>query len=221
MEAATTMRRECRKCGTDAGRALVCPRCQAVQPLGSDADLFAVLGLPRGLALDGADLERRYLAASRAVHPDRHQTASEVDRELSLAASAAVNRAYRTLRDPIARGRYWLELHGTGLADGGSSVPADVAADVFATQEKLEELRAATDAGERTALRHDVAGLREGFAARLAGLRDELVTSYAERQQPALDALRRRLAEIAYLGTLLGDIEEAIEEGSDGTDRRH
>jgi molecular chaperone HscB len=220
MEAATTVRRECRKCGTDAGPALVCPRCQAVQALAPDADLFAVLGLPRGLALDGADLERRYLAASRAVHPDRHQTASEADRELSLAASAAVNRAYRTLRDPVARGRYWLELHGTGLADGGSSVPPDVAADVFATQEKLEELRGATDAGERSALRHDVAALREGFAARLAGLRDGLVTSYAERA-PALDALRRRLAEIAYLGTLLGDIDEAIEERNDGTDRRH
>jgi len=220
MEAATTVRRECRKCGTDAGPALVCPRCQTVQPLAPGADLFAVLGLPRGLALDAADLERRYLAASRAVHPDRHQTASEVDRELSLAASAAVNRAYRTLRDPIARGRYWLELHGTGLADGGSSVPADVAADVFATQEKLEELRVATDAGERTELRHDVEGLRAGFAARLGGLRDGLVAAYAGRE-PGLDDLRRRLAEIAYLGTLLGDIDDAIGEGSDGTDRRH
>lgn len=220
MEAATTGRRECRKCGTDAGEALVCPRCQAVQPLAPDADLFAVLGLPRRLALDGADLERRYLAASRAVHPDRHQTAGEADRDLSLAASAAVNRAYRTLRDPVARGRYWLELHGTGLAEGGSTVPAEVAADVFATQEKLEELRGARDADEHTALRHDVDGLREGFAGRLAELRAGLVAAYAERG-PGLDDLRRRLAEIAYLDTLLGDIDEAIGEGNDGTDRRH
>ena len=220
MEAATTVRRECRNCGTDAGEAVVCPRCQAVQPLAPGADLFTVLGLPRRLALDANDLERRYLAASRAVHPDRHQTASESDRDLSLAASAAVNRAYRTLRDPVARGRYWLELHGTGLAAGGPSVPTDVAADVFATQEKLEELRAAKGAGERSALRHDVDGLRDVFAARVVALRDGLIAAYAERE-PGLDDLRRRLAEIAYLGTLLGDIDDAIGEGSDGTDRRH
>ena len=220
MEAATTVRRECRKCAADAGQALVCPRCHAVQPLAPGADLFAVLGLPRGLVVAAADLERRYLAASRAVHPDRHQTASDTDRELSLAASAAVNRAYRTLRDPVARGRYWLELHGTDLAAGGPSVPADLAADVFDTQEKLEELHGATDAGERSALRHHVKGLRDRLAARVAGLRDGLAAAYAERE-PALDDLCRRLAEIAYLGTLLGDIDEAIEEGSDGTDRRH
>src|SRR5439155_1887865 len=121
---------ECWQCHADTGAALVCPRCEATQPLPPEADLFAVLGLPRRLALDLADLERRYHAASRAVHPDRHQTAEPRARELSLAASAAVNRAYRTLRDPVARGRYWLELHGAGLAEDGAGVPAEIAAEV-------------------------------------------------------------------------------------------
>jgi molecular chaperone HscB len=186
-----------------------------------DADLFAVLGLPRRLALDAADLERRYHEASRAVHPDRHQTASARERELSLAASAAVNRAYRMLRDPVARGRYWLELHGTRLGDEGPRVPPAIAAQVFETQEKLEELRAAGAGSE--ALRREVQVIREGFAARLAALRDELGARYqaANGGEPSIDELRGRLSEIAYLGTLLGDIEETIEEGSRGTNHRH
>src|SRR5438094_10567722 len=102
--------RGCWRCLAEAGEVLVCPRCAAIQPLAPGADLFGILGLPRRLGVDLSDLEERYHAASRAVHPDRHQTGDAGDREFSLAASAAVNRAYRVLRDPVARGRYWLEL---------------------------------------------------------------------------------------------------------------
>jgi molecular chaperone HscB len=194
-----------------------------VQPVAEGADLFAVLALPRRLAVDLADLERRYHAASRAVHPDRHQTASGRERDLSLAASAAVNRAYRTLRDPVARGRYWLELHGTRLGDEGPRVPPEIAAEVFETQEKLEELRAAARGPEAEALRREVVELRAAFADRLEGLRDALVARYSDTNGAGvgLDELRRRLSEIAYLRTLLGDIEESIGEGFRGTDHRH
>jgi molecular chaperone HscB len=211
--------RQCWRCHATRDDGLVCPRCDAVQPLAPEADLFAVLGLPRRLAVDPADLERRYHAASRAVHPDRHQTSDDRQREFSLAASAAVNRAYRTLRDPVARGRYWLELHGTRIGDEGARVPPTIAADVFETQEKLEELRAA---GASDALRDEVRGLRERFAARLDGLGHDLVASFGtENGGPALEDLRRRLAEIAYLRTLLGDIDATIGEGLRGTYHRH
>jgi len=219
MQAAEDTRRECWKCRAEPGAALVCPRCAAIQPLPPDADLFAVLGLPRQLALDLADLERRYHAASRAVHPDRFQTAGPRERELSLGASAAVNRAYRTLRDPVARGRYWLELHGARLGDGGPQVPAPIAAEVFETQEKLEELRTAAS----PELRREVEALRARFTGRLGVLRDELSALYASANggAPSLDELKRRLSEIAYLRTLLGDIEDATGEGLRGTDHRH
>jgi molecular chaperone HscB len=187
------------------------------------ADLFAVLGLARRLEVDPGALEARYHAAARAVHPDRYQTAGERERELSLVASAAVNRAYRTLRDPVARGRYWLTLHGTALADRGTAVPATLAAEVFATQEKLAELRAATGVAA-SALGSDVRGLRDALAARLDGLRAALVEQYAcwnGNATGALEELALRLSEIAYLRTLLGDVEDALGEGLRGTDHRH
>ncbi len=209
MEAAQKTRSECWRCHAETTGGLACPQCAAVQPLGRDADLFAVLGLPRSLALDPVELERRYHEAARAVHPDRHQTGSREERELSLAASTAVNRAYRTLRDPVARGRYWLELHGERLADEGARVPPEIAAEVFETQERLAELRAG-GSGDG-ALREELRGLEEALAARLAGLRRDLVTAYEATGGPALDDLRRRLAAIAYLGTLHGDVRDAVE----------
>ena len=224
MSRAERVEQECWKCGRRTGAALVCPRCAAIQPLPAAVDLFEVLGLPRRLEVDAAELERRYHAASRAVHPDRHQTAGERDREFSLAASAAVNRAYRTLRDPVARGRYWLELHGTTLAERNQQVPAALVAQVFETQETLAALRAAGSGPEAERLRGDVIGLRDGLAARLRALRDALESAYAGSDgvgPKALDELKRRLSEIGYLRTLLGDIEETIGEGPRGTDHRH
>ena len=204
---------ECWHCSRRTGLALVCLHCEAPQPLPSAADLYSVLGLPRRLVVDFPDLEDRYHAASRAVHPDRHQTASERGRELSLSASASVNRAYRTLREPLARGRYWLELHGTPLAERNNQVPPALAALVFETQEQLEALR---ESGGAATERRTVEAVRGELETRLAGLTAELEERYvtwdaADPAAPeALAELKRRLSEIAYLSTLRDDVEETL-----------
>jgi molecular chaperone HscB len=220
-------RSSCWKCrATLAAHALVCPGCEAIQPL-VETDLFDVLGVPRRLALDPADLEARYHAASRLVHPDRYQTAGARERELSLVASAAVNRAYRTLRDPVARGRYWLELHGVPLGERRGGVPPALAAEVLETQETLEAYRAtAADSSEAQDRREEVRRRRDELSTRLAGLAEALAAAYRRWSddgggQAVLDELGGRLAEIAYLGTLLGDVEETLGEDSGGTHHRH
>jgi molecular chaperone HscB len=201
---------ECWRCAERTGLHLTCLACEAPQPLDRDADLFAVLGLPRRLSVSREDLERRYLEASRVVHPDRHQTADERTRELSLAASAAVNRAYRTLRDPVERGRYWLELHGEPLGRDNNRVPPALAELVFETQEALESFRS----GE--ALRDGVALAHEQLAERLRGHVRELEAQYVRWDAADPDSaatladLKERLSEIAYLATLVEDVDEAL-----------
>ena len=204
----------CWSCGATATGAAACPACGAPQRLGGDADLFAVVGLPRRLVVDRDDLDRRWHEASRVVHPDRHQTGSARARELSVAASSALNRAVRTLRDPIARGRYWLALHGNALGDDNNRVPPSLAALVFETQEQLEALR---DAPGDAALRRAVADEREALRGRVRALERELAERYAawDAVDPAapavLDELKRRLSEIAYLRTLERDVDAALE----------
>ena len=204
--------RSCWRCG-GAAAGLACLHCEAPQALPADIDLFAILGLPRGLVVDAADLERRYYDTSRAVHPDRHQTSEARARDLSLAAGAAVNRAYRTLRDPIALGRYWLELHGERLGND-NRVPPALAALVFETQETLEELRDPASGGS---VRERVATMRGELAERLASLQSDLMVRYAAWSAPAASTpaviaeLKRQLTEIAYLRTLLGDVDAALE----------
>ena len=199
----------CWRCGASAD-VLACAACGAPQPSVADLDRFAVLGLPRRLTVDRDDLERRYLDASRAVHPDRHQTADDRTRALSLAASAAVNQAYRTLRDPVARGRYWLELHGVPLGKDNNRVPTALAELVFETQEALGDFRSGG------ASRESVAATHATLDARLQGLVDDLAARYppwdaADSAAPVvLDELKTRLSEIAYLDTLVEDVDEAL-----------
>ncbi|PYO21384.1 MAG: Fe-S protein assembly co-chaperone HscB [Candidatus Rokuibacteriota bacterium] len=84
-------------------------------------DYFEVFGLPRKLAVDSAELQRRFYALAREHHPDFHQAAPAEERARIEATSALVNAAYRTLRDPIARVEYLVRLEGAQRGRQGSA----------------------------------------------------------------------------------------------------
>src|SRR2546426_10432302 len=69
-------------------------------------DHFEVFGLPRRLAVDTAELQRKFYELSRRYHPDFHQAAPPEEQVRALEASAGLNAAYRTLREPITRIEY-------------------------------------------------------------------------------------------------------------------
>jgi molecular chaperone HscB len=203
---------ECWRCSARVGLSPACGTCEAPQALPSGSDHFTILGLTRSLVVDLADLERRYHEASRLVHPDRHQVGEPTAARISVETSAAVNRAYRTLRDPLARGRYWLELHGQSLAENNNRVPPTLATLVFDVQEQLEDLRSRSESAD---LRGQVEAARAAVAADFAGRLGELDACYdrwqADATPPVLAELKTRLSEIAYLRTLLADVDEGLE----------
>ncbi len=95
----------------------------------SAPDYFQVFGLAPKLALDLADLQERFYRLSREVHPDRQRG--------TLEASATLNDAYRTLRDPVSRAEYVLKR--LGLPADSKQVPPELLEEVFAMNEALEE----------------------------------------------------------------------------------
>jgi molecular chaperone HscB len=207
----------CWQCGSENDPALFCPACDAIQPLPEQADHFQVLDLPRHLVIDLEALQRRYYELHRRLHPDLHQTGPQAARQASLRNTAAVNRAYRTLRDPIDRGEYWLALLGEGLGTNNNRVPPELAALVFEVQEKLEEVRATADAEDAAALKSEVRAIRGELAERQDILLHQLNDNYARWDAGAGDVgeLTRRLKELlsalAYLGTLIRDVDKELE----------
>src|SRR6267142_2051470 len=87
-----------------------CPQCTKILSLGRPGDYFAFIGLPRRLKIDLADLEERFRALSRQFHPDFFYNAAPGERRASLERSSYLNDAYRTLRDPLQRVDYLLQL---------------------------------------------------------------------------------------------------------------
>src|SRR5215471_12741487 len=138
----------CRTCGGGAPVDVhFCPRCSKLLALGRHGDYFSFLGLPRKLGISADDLDERFRTLSRQFHPDYFYNAPPAERRASLERSSYLNDAYRTLRDPIRRVDYLLqlEMHSEARANDQSGsnakVPPALLEEVFALNEELDEIR--------------------------------------------------------------------------------
>lgn len=75
-------------------------------------DYFSVFGLSPACDIDQADLSARYRSLQQAVHPDRFMRECERSQRLAQQQAAQVNAAYNTLKSPLARAQYLLEMAG-------------------------------------------------------------------------------------------------------------
>ena len=189
---------------------------------------FEVFGLGRTLAIDAAELQRRFYELSRQHHPDFHQGASAAEQVLTLETSARVNAAYRALRDPIARVEYLVRLEEgrekepvdtSRRAKEDDAVkpkaPPELLEEMFEIQEALQEGRAG---GLDDATRATLVAQRERLVARRVAeesrIIGELSTTWdaaaAADRPKALAALEAALATRAYLRTVIDDLGAAL-----------
>ncbi len=207
----------CFECGKPAAGQLVCSGCGVVQHGATEEpDFFALFALPRRLSIDLADLEARYYALSRELHPDLFQTRSPAEQVASLRATALVNRAYRTLRDPVRRALYWLTIHGEALGRNNDRVPAALATQVFEVQEQLEELRERRQTGAAAAVEGEVRESHALLRRQMRALEERLQETFAradrsEEQAASLAETKALLSELHYLRTLIRDVEQELE----------
>ena len=204
---------------------LFCPHCSKIQPP-RGGDFFSVFGLTPHLNLDLAALEHEFHRLSRRLHPDRFARAAENEKQWSLADTALLNDAYRTLKDPIHRTEYLLKLHGAEIGEEHSGkdrkdpsrVPADLLEEVFELNMQLEEMRMERTTGEADpALQASLEQAKRKFDGLLdevdQDLRaqwqawDEGDTAVRQAAQKTMVALldRRR-----YLSNLVRDVTETL-----------
>jgi molecular chaperone HscB len=189
------MNATCWNCGESAsGR--FCPHCKALRP--PVHDYFEFFELPRNLALDAKELEKRFYALSRQLHPDHYSRKDPREREYSLQATAVLNDAHRTLRDPIARAQYLLKIEGFDIGEqGAKDVPPELLEEVFELNMALEE---------------DAQPELEAARRKFEGLRDEIDSTiekeFAEwdrdRDRETLARIRGLLNRRKYITNLIG-----------------
>src|ERR1700690_2644533 len=161
---------------------LFCPHCSKIQPP-PGGDFFQVFSLERQFQVDLPALEHEFHRLSRKVHPDRFARAHQNEKQWSLADTALLNDAYRTLKDPLHRTEYLLKLQGAEIGEENagkdrkdpSRVPADLLEEVFKLNMQLEEMRANRKMDEQDqALEASLVAAKDKFDGLLAAVDEDL-----------------------------------------------
>lgn len=225
-QAGTSTVQICRTCGGGAPVDVhFCPQCTKILALGRQGDYFTFLGLPRKLDVSGDQLEQNFRALSRQFHPDYFYNAAPAERRASLERSSYLNDAYRTLKQPISRIGYLLELEGFGTAgsEQAKQVPPALLEEVFALNEELDEVRDLRASGAPAEqLRARIERARQPIEVKRAAHEEQLQKLSAQwdalvengagagERREVLTALRERMLERNYINNLLAGIEREL-----------
>ncbi|MFA7096218.1 MAG: co-chaperone HscB [Gammaproteobacteria bacterium] len=164
---------------------------------------FEIFGLPARFALDQEQLAERYRELQRAVHPDRYANAGAQERRLAVQRAAQINEAFQVLRDPLARAKYLLELHGVQVDDGQNT-----AMDPVFLMEQMELREALSEVRGHAEPQAALARLFQDISARIQDL-TALLGGELDRATPdALRQARDNVRKLQFLGRLR---EEALE----------
>lgn len=204
---------------------LFCPHCSKIQPP-PGGDYFSVFSLVPALDLDLGMLEHQFHKLSRKLHPDRFARASSNEKDWSLADTALLNDAYRTLKDPIRRTEYLLKLHGAEIGEehagkdrrDPSRVPVDLLEEAFDLNMQLEEMRMSKKLGETDSdLQSSLEQAKKKFNDMLDNVDSDLraqwdvwdegdETARKESEKKMVSLLDRR----RYVNNLVRDVTETL-----------
>jgi molecular chaperone HscB len=163
---------------------------------------FELLGLPTTFAVDPSRLERGYRELQTRVHPDRFAAAPEAERRVAMQWATRANEAYRTLRDPLARARYLLQLKGYDTGEeSNTAMPPDFLMQQMEWREAAAEARAERDARALEKLRGELDHAR-------GEMLDQLERALDDANYEAGCSLVRKLR---FLEKLEEEIDEALE----------
>lgn len=164
---------------------------------------FEIFGLPVAYAVDRQALAKRYRELQQEFHPDRFAAKSEREQMLSMQYAAQINEANNTLKDPVARAAYLLQLAGVEIKPEQTTADGEFLMQQMILRERLEEVRGAVDAeAELDDLGSEAAGL---FAAQESAFSAALDAG-------DLEAAKGALLKLQFLAKLQRQIEELEED---------
>ena len=167
---------------------------------------YEALDLAPRLALDLEDVKRRFYERSRAWHPDRFSRAGSAEQARALEMSSALNDAFRTLRDPVARAEYFLEESGIPAS---KTPPPELLEEVLDLNMALEEMREGDDSA-----RPRLVDAEKRFVEMRNEIDGNLATWFAAYDQNAtpalLDDVRRALDRRRYISNLVAEVQKEL-----------
>jgi molecular chaperone HscB len=169
---------------------------------------FELFGLPVSFEIDIQQLSERYRELQRAVHPDKFANASDRERRLAVEKAAQINEAFQTLKSPMNRARYILELRGVDF-DNERDTHFDpmFLMEQMELREALAEVKSAAD--PITALGKSMDDIHQRHKAMIAELADML------KDESKIDEGKQAVQKLQFLDKLQQEAEAIEEELAD------
>lgn len=171
-----------------------------------NTNYFQLFGLPVSFSLDAAALQPMWRSLQQQWHPDRFAQDDAAAQRHALQMISRINAAYDTLREPVRRASYMLELVGRGSeAERVSVMDTDFLMAQMELRESLEEAEAL----------HELDAIEAEAQDWLNALLREFPLDYAAEDWPeATDCLRK----MQFMSRLLSEIREQRERLEDELD---
>ena len=207
---------ECLSCGRRQEPSLICAECGA--PLAAPLDCFSALGLPRKLTIDLDALERRYHELSRKIHPDRfaskrpqdprRESARDRDADPQLSHAARPGRS-RPLLARTQRREARREQQARSARAGRAGLRSAGATRRDAAMSDPEEAHRARDRNRRARVSSFNSRWMKRWPSSSEISRNG--TQPAQIKKMLTLELKTILSNIAYLRTLIRDVDRALE----------
>ena len=169
-------------------------------PLKLSSNFFEIFSIAVGWQISIRDLDTRYRQLQLEFHPDRYASAGQTEQRLAVQTASLINQAYDTLKSPLKRAQYLLELNDIN-ADQDSHITSD---SVFlmrqmALREALSDIRQAAEPLQSLEqLRADV---EQGYD-------EEQEQFHSQYQANVLDDAFNTVAKMQFSAKLLDEIEQ-------------
>lgn len=171
------------------------------------SNFFDIFSIPVAWDIDINGLGIRYRALQQEFHPDRYATKTDVEKRLAVQSASLINQAFDTLKSPLKRAQYLLELNSVDVN---------------------QEAHITTDAGflmQQIELREALSGVSEKQDpwVELKRLTEEIEKTYRQLQSEfqhffttdSLNLAFNTVAKMQFFAKLLTEIEHLEDELDD------
>ncbi len=168
---------------------------------------FELFEIPVSYDVDLAEVQHRYRELQKAVHPDKYANAGSQERRVSMQHTSLINQALHTLKHPVERAMYLLQLRGVDFSmDNQTTMDAAFLMEQLAMREKLESVR---EQGDPLA---ELDSMSADVRLKMNAMADEFKHAYASGDIDAAKEVVRKLQFLYKAGKEIDELAASIED---------
>lgn len=158
--------------------------------LGVILNYFELFGIELSFDVDNNHLSQVYQTLQKAVHPDKFAHAPAQEQLIAVQKSSQINDAYQTLKQPLLRAQYMLELRELTMPSEQASFQDTLfLMRQMELREMLEDVKHASDPDAAIFAANEE--LDGEYQSLMSQMRQQLIANTDESNQAASENLRK------------------------------